>query len=168
MQILQLHTCKTYCLHLKHLHHTGVPLFARLNKLCDLCSFQEVLHLINVRGKMYCTSACAHTHTHTHTHKHTFTCTHTHEYIHVYTHIHTHTHIHVPLHTPIHTHTCTHTYTTCTYAHTHTHIDQKYFTRNKYDISCLKNQPDAFPVQYTQLSLGQAISSAVEPEMLYS
>ena len=31
--------------------------------------------------------------------------------------------------------------------------------RNKSDISCLKNQPDAlsFPVQYTQLSLGQAI-----------
>ena len=28
--------------------------------------------------------------------------------------------------------------------------------RNKSDISCLKNQPDAFPVQYTQLSLGQA------------
>ena len=27
---------------------------------------------------------------------------------------------------------------------------------NKSDISCLKNQPDAFPVQYTQLSLGQA------------
>ena len=28
---------------------------------------------------------------------------------------------------------------------------------NKSDISCLKNQPDAFPVQYTKLSLGQAI-----------
>ena len=27
---------------------------------------------------------------------------------------------------------------------------------NKSDISCLKNQPDTFPVQYTQLSLGQA------------
>ena len=29
--------------------------------------------------------------------------------------------------------------------------------QNKSDISCLKNQPDAFPVQYTQLSLDQAI-----------
>ena len=27
---------------------------------------------------------------------------------------------------------------------------------NKSDISCLKNQPDAFPVQYTQLSQEQA------------
>ena len=34
-----------------------------------------------------------------------------------------------------------------------------------------KNQPDAFPVQYTQLSLGQATklqTTAVEPEKLYS
>ena len=28
---------------------------------------------------------------------------------------------------------------------------------NKSDISCLKNQSDAFPAQCTQLSLGQAI-----------
>jgi len=28
---------------------------------------------------------------------------------------------------------------------------------NKSDISCLKNQPDAFPIQYPQLSLDQAI-----------
>ena len=33
-----------------------------------------------------------------------------------------------------------------------------YFFRNKSDISCLKNQPDAVPVQYTQLSLGQSIN----------
>ena len=31
------------------------------------------------------------------------------------------------------------------------------YINNKSDISCLKNHPDAFPVQYTQLSLGQAI-----------
>ena len=29
-------------------------------------------------------------------------------------------------------------------------------TYNKSDISCLKKQPGTFPVQYTQLSLGQA------------
>ena len=29
--------------------------------------------------------------------------------------------------------------------------------KNKFDISCLKNLLDAFPVQYTKLSLGQAI-----------
>ena len=37
---------------------------------------------------------------------------------------------------------------------------------DKSNISCLKNQPDAFAVQYTQLSLGQ--TTAVEPEILYS